>query len=76
MPLDHRFTINRRFGPFGNKNTLCKPSDDCPNTVTRLAQVKDIDYHTHITWAIKQRAMMLLTTNQSQKDLAKKPGCF
>ena len=53
---------------------LCKPSDDCPNTVTRLAQVKDIDYHTHITWAIKQRAMMLLTTNQSQKDLAKSLG--
>nr|WP_242364228.1 hypothetical protein [Limosilactobacillus antri] len=36
----------------------------------------DTDYHTHIAWAIKQRAMMLLTTNQSQKDLAKTLGVF
>ena len=42
--------------------------------VTKIATVKDIDYRNHITWAIKQRAMMLLTTNQSQKDLAKALG--
>lgn len=53
---------------------LCKPSADCPTMVTQLATVKDIDYRNHIAWAIKQRAMMLLTTNQSQKDLAKALG--
>ncbi len=42
--------------------------------VTKIATVKDIDYRNHIAWAIKQRAMMLLTTNQSQKDLAKALG--
>lgn len=53
---------------------LCKPSADCPTMVTKIATVKDIDYRNHIAWAIKQRAMMLLTTNQSQKDLAKALG--
>lgn len=53
---------------------LCKPSADCPTTVTSFATVKDIDYRNHIAWTIKQRAMMLLTTNQSQKDLAKSLG--
>ena len=53
---------------------LCRPSDDCPTTVTQLATVTDIDYRNHIAWAIKQRAMMLLTTNQSQKDLARTLG--
>lgn len=53
---------------------LCKPSTNCPTTVTRLAAVTDIDYRNHIAWAIKQRAMMLLTTNQSQTDLAKTLG--
>ena len=53
---------------------LCKPSADCPTMVTKIATVKDIDYRNHIAWAIKQRAMMLLTTNQSQKDLAKTLG--
>ena len=53
---------------------LCKPSADCPTTVTSFATVKDIGYRNHIAWTIKQRAMMLLTTNQSQKDLAKSLG--
>ncbi|MGM9909124.1 hypothetical protein N4627_07005 [Limosilactobacillus vaginalis] len=53
---------------------ICKPTNDCPTTITKFATVKDIDYRNHITWAIKQRAMMLLTTNQSQKDLAKVLG--
>lgn len=53
---------------------LCRPSDSCPTTVTRLATVEDFDYRNHIAGAIKQRAMMLLTTNQSQKDLAKTLG--
>lgn len=53
---------------------ICKPTNDCPTTITKFATVKDIDYRNHIAWAIKQRAMMLLTTNQSQKDLAKVLG--
>ena len=50
---------------------LCKPSKECPKTVTRLAEVKDVKHHDHISKAIKQRLMMELTKNQSQIDLAK-----
>ena len=42
--------------------------------MTKIAAVKDIDYRDHIAWEIKQYAMMLLTTNQSQKDLARTLG--
>ena len=50
---------------------VCKPSKICPKTVTKLAEVKDIKSHDHISQAIKQRLMMGLTKNQSQLDLAK-----
>lgn len=42
--------------------------------VTKIATIKGINYRNHIAWSIKQRVMMLLTTNQSQKDLAKTLG--
>ncbi|WP_231120254.1 transposase [Limosilactobacillus reuteri] len=49
---------------------ICKASS-CPEVVTKLAAVEDIHYRNHISLAIKQRAMMLLTKNESQSDLAK-----
>lgn len=53
---------------------LCKPSSDCPSTITEVAKVKDIRYRQHISQAIKQRVMMQLTTNESQIDIAKELG--
>ena len=50
---------------------ICKASSSCPEVVTKLAAVEDIHYRNHISLAIKQRAMMLLTKNESQSDLAK-----
>lgn len=50
---------------------ICKASSSCPEVITKLAAVRDINYHDHISLAIKQRAMMLLTKNESQSDLAK-----
>ena len=50
---------------------ICKASPSCPEVITKLAAVRDINYHDHISLAIKQRAMMLLTKNESQSDLAK-----
>lgn len=49
---------------------ICKPSPECPQTVTRLAQVQDIQFHNHIARCIKQRIMMQLTNNASQNKIA------
>lgn len=50
---------------------LCKPSLNCPQTITKVAKVEDVKYHHHISQAIKQRVMMQLTVNESQTDIAK-----
>ena len=50
---------------------ICKASSSCSEVITKLAAVKDIKYRNHISLAIKQLAMMLLTKNESQSDLAK-----
>lgn len=50
---------------------ICKASSSCPEVITKLAALRDINYHDHISLATKQRAMMLLTKNESQSDLAK-----
>lgn len=53
---------------------LCKPSDICPKTITALATVTDIKTHDQITQSVKQRIMMLLTLNISEKDIGKELG--
>ena len=53
---------------------LCKPSLNCPQTITKVAKVEDVKYHHHISQAIKQRVMMQLTVNESQTDIAKELG--
>ena len=50
---------------------LCKPSKSCPNNVTRLAPILDVNPHDQITISVKQRIMMLLTLNLSEKDISK-----
>lgn len=53
---------------------ICKSSDTCPQTITKLASVDDVNYRNHISTAVKQKIMMDLTLNKSQKDLAKELG--
>ncbi|MBB1085315.1 transposase family protein, partial [Limosilactobacillus fastidiosus] len=53
---------------------LCKPSPDCPQTITKVARVKDVKYRHHISQAINLRIMMQLTANESQTDIAKELG--
>lgn len=53
---------------------ICKPSIKCPETVTSFASIEDVKYRDHISKAIKQKVMMDLTLNISQKDLAKEHG--
>ena len=53
---------------------LCKPSLDCPQTITKVARVEGVKYRHHISQAIKRRIMMQLTANESQTDIAKELG--
>ena len=53
---------------------ICKPSENCPKTVTDFAKVTDLKYRHHIALAVKQRIMMQLSTNESQTDIAKSFG--
>ena len=56
---------------------ICKASSSCPEVVTKLAAVEDIHYRNHISLAIKQRAMMLLTKNCIlQGEIAEKCNDF
>lgn len=50
---------------------ICKPTSSCPQTITRLAMVTDINYHDHIIREVKQRIMMHLTLNESETDIGK-----
>ena len=49
---------------------LCPASPQCPETVTKLAAVEDVQYRHHIATNIKKRIMMQLTKNESQTDIA------
>lgn len=49
---------------------LCPASPQCPQVVTKLATVEDVQYRHHIATGIKQRIMMQLAKNESQTDIA------
>ncbi len=49
---------------------LYPATPQCPQTVTKLAPVKDVQYRHHIATSIKQRIMMQLAKNESQTDIA------
>jgi transposase len=49
---------------------ICPASPQCPQTVTKLAPVEDVQYRHHIATSIKQRIMMQLVKNESQTDIA------
>lgn len=49
---------------------ICKPSRECPATVTQVAEVSDVPFRHHIAQLIKQRLACALAQNKSQKDVA------
>lgn len=49
---------------------ICKPSRECPATVTQVAEVSDVPFRHHIAQLIKQRMACALAQNKSQKDVA------
>lgn len=49
---------------------ICKPSPDCPATVTQVAAVADVPFRHHIVQLIKQRLACALAQDKSQKDIA------
>lgn len=49
---------------------LCPSSGTCPQTITKLAEIKDVRANNQISQAVKYQAVSKLGQNISQKDIA------
>jgi transposase len=48
---------------------ICKPSPQCPRTVTKVAEIKGINHGCRITNNVKRAIILTLRRNESQKDI-------
>lgn len=49
---------------------IYKPSVDCPQTITKIATIKGIQFQTSITDSVNESITIDLTKNRSIKDIA------
>lgn len=48
---------------------ICKPSPQCPRTITKVAEIKGINHGCRIANNVKQAIILTLRRNESQKDI-------